>query len=391
MTNPKAQVPTPGEVVGKGVQKLIDLRPGSFRHVNYGRGRYASVIAGWRAQAALMCRRLADMAKNGRLEFAEGQPLTELVASEFEALAQLDATAAVGQVVLTRGAGRVGGAIRRGSRFTRPADASSLRLYGDAQYTCAVDTHVPYGATQIEVPIEAVRPGSFANRPFTGTVQTELQIADDIVDRTGWTVQSYEVGGGSDGVTEADIKRYAAAYSRGQYGPIPGAALAGALAAGAKHAIGFDDPTVGAHRLYVADSSWAGSTRWAKLIRQDLTNTKSVGFGCKVLVGFVENQIVAINAVVRLRDSSAMAETSALETAIQSALRSYFDDRPDFNRWKTSALRGVIARADRRILSCPSCVVKTFDGDVLSEPPPNTPTHFLLLDNSVRIEFQSPV
>lgn len=390
MPDPSAQIPTPDELVSKGIDKLVALRPRALQHINGGTGVYSHVFAGWRAQAALMVRRLADYAKNGRLAFADSDALKALAGSEFDTLDELAATPAVGQVVLARAAGRAGGSIRQGSRFTRAADTTSQQLYDDATYVCAVDTHVPFGATSIEVPLVASRAGSFGNRPSVGAAQTEIEIADNIIDRTAWTVTSYEMGGGSDGVTDDDIRRYAAAFSQGQYGPTDKAVLAGALRAGAKHAIVVDDPAIAALRLYIADQSWGGSARWAKLVRQRLSDEKAIGFGCKVLVSFVTNQIVAVEATCKVRRASFLGETSTIDVAIQRALRTYFDDRPDFNRWKSSALRGIVARADRRLLSCSSVIVKTLAGATVAEPSASSTQHFLLLDNSVRATYQSP-
>lgn len=383
-------VATPDELIGKGIDKLVSLRPRALKYINYGRGTYANIFAGWRAQAALMIRRQADFAKNGRIDFSEDSALRFLSGSEFDTPAELVATRAVGQVTLTRDPGRIGGAIRKGARFTRPADTSSQRLWIDAQCEAAVDVHVPQGATSIEVPLVAAREGSFANRPRTLTLSTELEIADDIVDRAAWTVTSYELGGGSDGVTDADLRRYARAFASGQSGPNDRAVLAGVLKAGAKHALAFDDPTQAAMVAYVADQSWGGSTRWAKLLRKSLSDNKFIGFGCKVLVEIVTNEIVGLEATVKVRRPEYLTETTTLDAAIQKAVRGYFDNRPNFHQWTSRALRGVIARADRRILSCSSIVVKRLDGTVLSEPTTTTATHYMLIDNAVSVTYSAP-
>lgn len=386
----EAQTATADELVGKGIDKLVELRPGALRHVNHGRGVYANVFAGWRAQAALVLRRDADLAKNGRLPFSEGDPLRFLIGSEFDTPAELGPTKAVGQVILTRGAGRPGGAIRRGARFSRPADASSQRLYVDAQYRAAVDVHVPQGATAVEVPLEAEREGAFGNRPRTSTPATELEIADEIHDRQAWTVGSYEMGGGSDAISEDELRRYARAFASGQHGPNAKAALAGALRAGVRHAIALDDAAQAALVVYVADRSWAASARWGRLIRQSLYQNKHVGFGCRVLVALVTNEIVGVEVVCRVRRPEFLAETTSLDASIQKAVRSYLDERPDWNRWKTGALRGVVARADRRLLSCSSAVVTRPDGSIVDEPPEGSATHFMLLDNAVRATYLPP-
>jgi hypothetical protein len=390
MPDDEAQVPTPDELIGKGIDKLVELRPSALPHVNNGRGVYANIFAGWRAQAALVLRRDADLAKQGRLKHGSGGPLLFLAGSEFDTPAVLTATKAVGQVVLSRAAGRPGGTIRKGARFSRPADTSSQRLYREAQAEVAVDVHVGQGDTQIVVPLVAAREGILANRPRTATPATELEIADDIHDRSAWTVESYEMGGGADAVSDDDLKRYARAFASGQHGPNARAALAGVLKSGARHAIAIDDPARAALVCFVADQSWAGSTRWSRLVRQSLYDGKHVGFGCKVLIELVTNELIGVEVVCRVRRTEYLAETTSLDGAVQKALRSYFDDRPDWNRWKTAALRGVVARADRRLLSCPSVVVKRLDGTILTEPVEGSTTHFMLLDNSVRATYLPP-
>lgn len=390
MADRDAQVPTPDELLTPGIDRLVSLRPRALSQINGGRGVYSHVFAGWRAQAALMVRRTADYAKNGRLAFGEGDQLRAHAASEFDTLVNLEPTTAVGQVTMTREAARPGGAIRKGARFSRDADESSQRLYAAATYVCAVDTFVAQGATTVTVPLEASRSGAFANRPYVGTAATEIEIADNIVDRAAWTVTSYEMGGGSDGVGDEDIRRYARAYAQGQYAPTERASIAGAFQAGAKHAIAVDDTSIAAQRLFLADASWAGSTRWTSLVRKHLSDNKFVGFGCKVLTSFVTNQIIAVEVTCKVRHPEYLNETSGLDTAIQKALRAYFDDRPDWNRWNSSALRGVVARADRRLLSCSSVLVKTLDGVTLGEPTGNSSVHYMLLDNSVRATFLSP-
>lgn len=124
-------------------------------------------------------------------------------------------------------------------------------------------------------------------------------------------------------------------------------------------------------------------------MRQSLYDNKLVGFGCKVLVTFVTNVLVFVETTVRVTSSSYLAETSSLDAAVQAEVRKYFDGRPDWNRWKTAALKGRVARADRRLLACPSVAVKLLDGTPLSEPTTST-NHFMLIDNGVKVTYQSP-
>lgn len=385
MPDPAAQTPTPEELIQEGVDALVALRPKAADHIPD--GVYGNVFAGWRAQAALMLRRDADFAKQGRIKFAEGLPLRFNAGSEHDLPTTLEATKAIGQVILTRESGRLGGTIRKGARFTRPADTSSQELYGDAQYVAAYDVHVVQGQTEVEVPLDASREGAFANRPLTSTTATELEIADNILDRQAWTVSSYEMGGGSDEVTDDEIRRYAKAYESGKHGPNIKAALTGAFKAGARHAVAVDDTSQAALVVYIADSSWGSSTRWGRTIRKSLYDLKYVGFGCKVLCASTVNEIVGVEASVKVRRPEYLYEKTSLELAVQKAVRSYFDDRPDWNRWKSTSLRGHIARADRRLLLCSSVTVKRPDGTIVDEPSARSSTHFMLLNNAVKVSF----
>lgn len=386
-----AQIPTPDEIIGKGIDALVALRPRALAHINAGKGGYANIFTAWRAQAALALRRLSDHALQNRVGFSTGDSLRFLAASEYDAPAVLDPTVATGQATLSRAGGRDGGVIRKGARFARPADATAQQLYAAAQYEVAVDTAVAQGATSATVPLVATREGAFANRPLVvGSTPNELTIADDIHDRAAWTVDSYEMGGGSDGVSDGDLQRYAKAFAQGQYGPTELAAVAGALRAGAKRVIVIDDPSTGTLTVYPADPSWATSTRWTKRMRQQMLDDEAIGFGCNVQVGQLTNRIVQVEATVKVTSPTHLAETSPLDTAIQVALRAYFDDRPDLNRWTDAALRGVISRADRRILACTAVAVKLPDGATVTAPTSSNTSHFMLADNGVRATYLSP-
>lgn len=391
MPDPNAQIPTPDELIGPGIDVFVGLRPRALAHINSGRGLYAAMFAGWRAQGVLMLRRLVDFARNGRLKFATGEPLRILAASEFDTPSADSATRAIGQVVLSRTGASPGGTIRAGARFKRPADTSSSRLYREAQYECSVDTYVAQGQATVTVPIRASREGEAANRPYTGTPSTELVIADEIVDKDAWTVVSYEAGGGSSGASDDDRRRYAKRYARGRFGPTADGGAAGAYKLGARHIAPFDDVTMGELVLYLADASWAGSTAWVKAVEQGLYDDNAVGFGCRIRTAFVQNEIVGAEVTVRVRDTSFLADTSALTIAIQGAIRSHLDDRDDFWAWRYSALRGVVARASRSLLSCSSVVLRRPDGSVVSEPVAGAvPKHYLLVDSAVKVTFLSP-
>ena len=129
-----AQIPTPDEIIGKGIDALVALRPRALAHINAGKGGYANIFTAWRAQAALALRRLSDHALQNRVGFSTGDSLRFLAASEYDAPAVLDPTVATGQATLSRAGGRDGGVIRKGARFARPADATHPLGYGKDAY-----------------------------------------------------------------------------------------------------------------------------------------------------------------------------------------------------------------------------------------------------------------
>jgi hypothetical protein len=398
MPDPKAQIPTPDELIGPGIDAFVALRPGALRHIDSPTGVYSRVFAGWRAQAVVMVQRLADYAKQGRIKFAEGEPLNFLAGSEFDTLNDLGATKAMGSITLQRSTGTYpGGPIPKGTRFQRISDPSAARLFKAAQVEAAEAVYVPQGATSVTVPIIASREGTYAGRPITGSTVDEVTIADEIVDKGSWVVVSYELGGGSDAASDDDKRRYARAFARGKYGPTANGAVAGALKLGARHVAAVDDPDTGSLVLHVADGGWAASTRWAGVIRQRIYDPQDdtppiVGYGCRVTCAPLANEVVGVECTVRLRSSDALAETSELDAVIQATIRAYFDDRDDFYAWRSASLRGVIARADRRILSCSVATVRRFDGTVVTEPVSgSTPLHYMLAQNSVRVTYQSPI
>jgi hypothetical protein len=120
MTDP--QIASADAIIAPGIDTLVALRPRALQHINAGRGRYAYIFRGLKAQAALLLRRQAAEAKAKRLELASGDELRDLAASEFLTYAPDQATKAVGVMYLNRGAGLPGGVFRKGFKFQRIAD-----------------------------------------------------------------------------------------------------------------------------------------------------------------------------------------------------------------------------------------------------------------------------
>ncbi len=393
MTTDLPLICTPDEIIGPAITEFVSLRPNALRHINYGEGVYSYVFAGWRAQAALALRRLALAAKATRINLSEGDDLRELVASEFNTPEELRPTTAVGEATLTRAAGAYPtGTIPKGTRFLRPQVEVPPFPLAAASYESVADVPVAAGALTATVLIRSVEIGSIANTPLVTSQATGLEVSDTLFD-TNFTVTGYTAAGGSDGASNADIRRFAKAFAAGQYGPTTGELVAGCLRnTGVKHFAVVDDPDTAQAVVYIADQNWASGARWASVVEQSLYDNDYVGFGCSASVRVLLNTIVNVATTVRLRDKRYLSDTSGIDASIRKAVRKYFDDRPDWQVWKTAGLRAAIARADRRILSCPTAIVKDEDAVTLAETTPSSAVvHYFLADNAVTITYQAPV
>lgn len=352
------QIPRIDDPIGQGTANLVANRPSVIGKIDT--GRYSHVFAGWRAQEALLVARIADEARSARLPFASGQSLRDLAASEFDTFVPDGPTTAVGSVTLQRTTATLGGVIRRGTKFRRPANPTAQPLpIVEAAYEAVADVPVPSGQNQASVPLQATRPGAYANDPQgdLGTpLNNNLAISDPLFD-TGFAPISNLIGGGSDGYKDADIKRIALAFARGRFGPTTSALIAGALrGTGVVHALVLEDFNAALAYVYVADQSWSYSDRLLQIVQQKI-NDEFGGWGCSVKVLGVGNRFVRVTASVTLRDPANAGDTVGIDDAIRARLQSYFNDRPDFHLFKYAALRGAISSADRRILTCTSVVL----------------------------------
>jgi hypothetical protein len=201
--------------------------------------------------------------------------------------------------------------------------------------------------------------------------------------------------GGSDGQSDPELRRAAGAAVRGNAGPTTLALDAGALATvGASRTVTRDDLTTGTSYVYPVDASWAQSVTWAGDVLAVIADTWK-GFGCRVAASAVFNRIVRVELTVVLRATSYLTDTSEITDAIHAALRAYFDDRPDWYVWRTAALRAVVSRAHKRVLTCSAAAVRDEAGEPLTEPAQPTGgaalTHYTFADNAVSIAYAGPV
>lgn len=392
----KLIVPSADAVVTPVLEKLYELRPASFRHLNLRSGTYWHPVLGFRAQSAVALRRLTSLIAARRLDTAEGRELLDYIASEHEAVPETAATRAEGTITVVPGAPLLGGTIPRGSKVIRTAVTSLGIDIPTCEFETITDTYVqPGSSTPVVIPIRATREGVEGNTPLL-TAATSTAGVSFQTNVRGLTVSAFETAGGSAGADDPYARRFARTYSLGQYGPTSAASKLGALSgAGVRHFLEFDEVSSGTQRVLVADASWASSDRWAKKIQQAMYDADLVGFGCKVTFGRVRNIVIAVDATVVLRDTNFLEETTDVQLAIQKAVRSYFDDRADWNVWNESALRSVIARADRKIFACPSVTVRNAStGATLTEilTPDYTAEqfHYYAASNATKLTFLGP-
>lgn len=390
-------VPTADNILTPGLEAHYASRPGVFPHINLRKGVYWHPWLGFRGQAAQAIRRLAFLTANNRLSTAEGQELKDYVASEYDAIPDTGRTFAIGELSLVRTTSTTAGDVPKGTRFSRKANLASQIPLQSAEYETLGNAHFEVGQTVVgPIPIRAIVDGAAANHPIRtdssdhGVTPTAGRLFDKTI-----TVSTFGAGGGSDGAGDPYVRRYATAYAIGQYGPTDAESRYGALKeTGVRNILVFDEPGTGTEKILIADESWGSSTRWASHVQQSLYDDDLVGIGCKVSVQSVRNKVVTAEATVVLRDKNFASETTALDEAIGKAVRSYFDDRVDWNVWKSRAIRAAITNADEKILHCSSITIKDVTGAPLSEiATPNyadEQLHYYLANNAVKVTYIGP-
>jgi hypothetical protein len=240
------------------------------------------------------------------------------------------------------------------------------------------------------------RAGAHANTPiFLSESVPTFDIVDPLFDTT-FTSILCGASGGSDGISDPALRALAQANYIGQFAPTYGALFAGSLAvAGIEHAAVVEDTTNAITKIFATDASWGANGQFLAVVEQALKDSWQ-GFGCQVRVLPVYNQRITVYATVPLVDPKYLSEQTDITSKIAAALRKYFDERPDWYTWRTNAIEGVIAGADRRILTCTSATAKDGANATLSQPSATisssatSATHYYLADNAVRLTFSGP-
>lgn len=412
-----AIVPTPDEIIGPGIAALVKERPTALKFINDGYpGIYGRLFIGLRGQAAEQINSLADYVKNGRLAFAEGSALKSLASSEFDSVENDSPQRAIGSVSIIRTTSTLSGVIPKGTRFRRNQLNRDLTLgslfsingWTTAIYRTVENVQINSGQTIVSLVVEAEEVGSSANTtmlPFPpGSATNQMSIIDPIFD-TGFRIFQFQTAGGSDGVSDEDRRRYAKAFYTGQFAPDHEAIVAGLIKDGrVKKFIVRDDPTKAVTNIYIADSSWGSSRIWADATVQRLYDEGWIGFGCRVKGNFVQNLPISLNITVRLKRTQYLTSTTEILNSIQTKLRSYFDDRSDWDTWNINSIRAVVSKSDRRILSCTAASVLdplgdspyasggVYASDQLARDAQSLDVayHWSLIDNGVKVTFLGP-
>jgi hypothetical protein len=397
MPDDRPILPTADAVITPVLEKLYELRPTSFQHLNLRSGVYWHPVLGFRAQLALMLRRLALLASERRLDTAEGTALLEYCASEFDAVPDIGQTKAQGHVTL----GRDGlqplpaGDYPKGTRISRSTFVKNGVTFASAEYETLVDVHFDANSTAaVTVPIQATRAGTDGNTPIDAAGGAFNVTLPGLVPNV--SVTDFQAAGGSNGPDDTFVRLFARAYALGQYGPTASASKLGALSGtGVRHFLVYDNVARGTQTILVADESWASSDRWARGVQQSLIDNDLVGFGCKVAVGSLRNRVISVTATVVLRDSNYLHETTEIDLAIQESLRSYFDDRPSWNAWNTNSAKSAVSHAHAKIFSCQSLTVNDAAtgapiAEILNPDYTQEQFHYLLANNAVKLTYLGP-
>lgn len=293
------------------------------------------------------------------------------------------------------------GVIKNKHRFAVEANPSAQPKIEAADFEVVTDYPVAIGQGSITVRARATRSGPAANRPVlvgAGAPSVVLRSVDALFDASAllrFAVASYAAAGGTKGQSDPTLKRAAAAAWSGRDGPTDDAVLAGAMAGGADRSVVMTDPTAGRSLVWAVDESWAQSPSWLEVLA-GVIETRHNGFGCRFSMETVQNRLIRIGLVVVLREARFLANTTPFTQRIQKALREYFNDRPDWYVWSIAAIRGVVAKTDRRILSCSSASVFDASGTPLAEPtaPPRTTgtilTHYWPDNAPIAISYAAP-
>lgn len=268
------------------------------------------------------------------------------------------------------------GTIKAGTKIRLAANATAVPPVQGGEYEVSQNTYARTGGTSMTVPVRATAAGTGGNLPVMSPVQAlSVSLGGSLYDAaevTRWVPSGLAAAGGTVGQSDALLRAAAAATWQGIYGPTRYALDAGALRfPGLARCPILRDTTNGASVVYALDESWAQSPEWQASLEQAL-RTEWLGVGAKLSRGMVVNRVVRVTLSVVLRQKNDLGDTTAITAALESAVRGYFDNRPDFYVFRARALRAVCSRAHKKILKCTSAAVLDADAVPIADPDPPT-------------------
>ncbi len=408
MTDPI--LPSADAFVTAAIDQIVADQPALVRHFNNPDSRWRDLPAIWRAQLLLALSRLGDEVRGARFRFATGDALRALAASEANTTLPSAPQAAFAMVPMSRPASPApAGIIRVTDKFKKDGNPSAQPLPIDsATYVPTAPVYLAAGQTSCTVHVVAEQPGvagnvpQFSNylSPFTITPAGTLfdsTLTTGIV--TLFSREGVEAAGGTSGLTDPVLVAASLAYLQGQYGPTKGALIAGILRQQSvrHYAILPPNQFIPYTQAYIADESWASGADWRAAATQTFADL-FLGFGCSVRFGAITNQQVSLAVTIELADSNDLNYTADIDTSVRGAAEAYFNDRPDWWRWRASALRSVLSRCDARIQQCQSVALTdtvtglsipdTVAGTLTSYQ--GTLTHLYLTDAQVATTYVPP-
>lgn len=294
------------------------------------------------------------------------------------------------------------GAVRTSDLFRKTANPSGVPLpIGAATYAPVRAVPVAAGQLSVTVPLLAQAAGVAANIPAWTNYPSQPLIApaQPLAFDSTWAASSSTAGGGSSGLTDPVLVAAARAYAVGQFGPTTGALIAGALQQqSVRHYAFFPASTDVAYAQgYIADQSWSSDPGWVGSVAQAIADSFQ-GFGCRTRWGTVVNQHVALTATIVLRSTDDLNQTDPVDVNVRAAAESYFNDRPDWYRFRLGTLRALLSRCDPRIQECRQlALTDAVTGATVPEPAntfgvewADTVTHFYLVDQNVTTTYLPP-
>lgn len=378
-------LPSASVLVTAAIDAIVAARPATQIQFNNPNSVYRDIPAMMRAQGLLLLARLADEVRSARLRFATGPALRALAASEFQTILPPNPQTALGSVTMAR-TGIASGVVPQGTLFTKAAAPQGIPLpVSAATYTTTAPVYVQANQLQATFKLVAQSAGVAANIPFFNGYDTGFMIAPSqtLFDATfapivNASFAASQAAGGSSGLPDPVVVAAAKAYVIGQFGPTQGALIAGLLQQQAvrHYAVFPASDSIPYAAAYIADESWADCAQWHDNVAQTIAD-QWTAFGGRIRFGDVVNVQVALSATFVLEKTSYLNFTDDIDRHVRNVAVSYFNDRPDWYRFRQGTLQQMLSKADPRIRKCTSVsVTNVLTGEPFEEPANDFTTNY---------------